>query len=155
MAGGTETVAEVAVTEKFFSLADLEQAPPDTVYAVIDVPELKTKMRLGSLTAEGMIAWMEGNSDPLQKNTAGLRLLVLSLVDVNNKRIGEVYLGGQLKPSPEMMQAFKKRDARFVGRLCNEAYKVNGMEDQVKAEAKKEEAKNVSGEAASVVSPSV
>jgi hypothetical protein len=99
----------------------------DTSYKVIDVPEWKGSIRIGSLNAEDMIDWVEANEGPA-KRTAGVRLIVKSLVDKDGKRIG----------TDQRIQAMKKKDARVLNRLVAEILELNGLNDK-KATAEKNE----------------
>lgn len=70
---------------RIFQSVDEMLAEPDVEYEL--VPGWNGMIRIGSLTAGDMIEWTEANEGEA-KRTAGLRLIVKSLVDSNGKRIG-------------------------------------------------------------------
>src|SRR5262245_30465846 len=70
---------------KVFESVDDMLAAPDVEYA--EVQGWNGIIRIGSLTAGDMIEWAEGNEGEA-KRTAGLRLIVKSLVNSEGKRIG-------------------------------------------------------------------
>lgn len=70
---------------KIFESMDEILAAPDIEYTT--VPGWNGLIRIGSLTAGDMIEWTEAN-DGEAKRTAGLRLIVKSLVNSEGKRIG-------------------------------------------------------------------
>jgi len=71
--------------EKIFESVEDMLAAPDVEYTTID--GWNGKIRIGSLTAGDMIEWAEANEGEA-KRTAGLRLIVKSLVNSEGKRIG-------------------------------------------------------------------
>lgn len=120
--------------DTFFATDDLE-------YKVIPVPEWKGSVRLASLTGDQLIAWAEANSkDDGARNESGTRILIMSIVDAENKRVG----------SEAMIKKMLKRNAGIVTRLIDEAMMLNGLRPK-----KVEALKNVSGEANSIASPIV
>lgn len=70
---------------KVFETVEDMLAAPDVEYATI--PGWSGLIRIGSLTAGDMIEWTEANEGEA-KRTAGLRLIVKSLVNSDGKRIG-------------------------------------------------------------------
>src|SRR5262245_13876768 len=68
----------------FESMEDM-LAEPDVEYAT--VPGWNGLIRIGSLTAGDMIEWTEANQGEA-KRTAGLRLIVKSIVNSEGRRIG-------------------------------------------------------------------
>ena len=70
---------------KVFESVDDMLAAPDVEYA--EVEGWNGLIRIGSLTAGDMIEWSEANEGEA-KRTAGLRLIVKSLVNSEGKRIG-------------------------------------------------------------------
>jgi hypothetical protein len=128
--------------ERLLNIEEIASAD-DTQYAVIDVPEWKGKIRIGTLPAGTLLDWVEANTGPA-KRTAGIRLVVESLVDANGKRIGE----------PKHIEIFKRKDSRVMNRIANEVLKLNGLAGGA-ADSKKieEQAGNASGEAHPDASP--
>lgn len=72
--------------DKIYETIEEILAEPDVEYALVPGWGDK-KIRIGSLTAGDMIEWSEANEGEA-KRTAGLRLIVKSLVDSQGKRIG-------------------------------------------------------------------
>ena len=124
--------------KKLLSIEEIDGVD-DTAYVEVDVPEWKGTIRFGSLPAGAMIEWVESNDGPA-KRTAGIRLLIRSLVDMDGKRIG----------TDKHIEIFKKRDARVCNRLLDVVLEMNGLSAK-----KQEAAKNDSSEAVSDVSPTV
>jgi hypothetical protein len=125
------------------SLDDIVQVD-DVRYDYVTVPEWSKPnqpavVRIGSLNAEDLIEFVESNEGPA-KRTAGLRLIIQSLVDEQGKRVGR----------PEHLQALKKKDAKACNRIVEAILKLNGIETRAQAAAK-----NASSEADSAASPTV
>ena len=113
---------------------DIVETKTDVQFAEIPVPEWKTKdgkesLRIGSLTGEDMIEWTEANEGPAKK-TAGIRLIIRSLVDDQGNRIGQ----------DTMIQPLLKRNSAVLNRIVRAVLKLNGMD-----KAANELAKNESG----------
>jgi len=81
-------------------------------------------VRLGSIDAGSMIEFVESNEGPA-KRTAGLRLIIKSLVDGNGARIGK----------EEHLQSWMKRSQKTCNRLVDEILKLNGLDKSAKAAA--------------------
>lgn len=135
MMSDKEKVVQLMSIEDFDNLED-------TQFVNVTVPEWKDKsgnaytLRLGSLTADDIMVWVDANEGPAKK-TAGLRLIINSLVDANGKRIG----------SDKMIGSLRKRNADVIRRLVEQVLKLNGMETDA------EKVKNASSEAPTVASP--
>jgi hypothetical protein len=139
-------MAEKEKSVQLMSVEDFDDLD-DTQFVEITVPEWKDKagnarvLRLGSLTADDMLSWVEANDGPAKK-TAGLRLIINSLVDASGTRIG----------SDKMIATLRKRNADVIRRLVEAVLKLNGMTVET------EKVKNVSSEAATgashIASPS-
>jgi len=127
-------------TKKILSIDEMF-AVDDTQFEVIDIPEWRGAIRIGSLRAGQMLEWVEANSGEAKKN-AGLRLIVDSLVDDAGVRIGK----------KEHIQKFKDRDHAVVTRIVERILDLNKMNVVKKQQA---DAKNGSGEAPTDASPSV
>lgn len=134
-------------------------AQDDTQYAVMRVPEWPNTrpIRLGSLTADQLVAWFETNQrliNALKTNdnqspndkTNGYRMFVMCLVDNDGNRIGLEADG--VTPIMKLVNGFRKKNPAVMARLINKAMALNGLrEDDVK------ERKNDSGEAVPAGSP--
>lgn len=94
-------------------------------------------VRLGTLTAGDVMEFIESNEGP-SKRSAGLRLIIKSLVDADGNRIGR----------PEMMDRFRKKNAQVVNMLVEKILILNGLSAK-----DAEKAKNELSEAASDASP--
>lgn len=86
-------------------------------------------VRIGSLTAGEMIEFVEAN-EGAAKRTAGLRLIVASIVDKDNKRIGDPKVHVDL---------FRKKSVKETSKIVDAILKMNGME---KAADVKDKVKN-------------
>ena len=128
----------MAEEQKFLSIDEILSVD-DTTYKVVEVPAWTGSVRLGSLNAEAVLAFVDAPEK--EKNVAGIRLLVESLVDASGKRIG----------NKGMIEKFKTRDMQTINMLVKEILTLNGMDDKKAAEA----VKNDSGETATAASPSV
>lgn len=117
---------------------ELLAACDDVQFKEISVPEWRGSIRIGSLTADDMIAWSESNDDPAQKRVAGINLLVKSLVDANGHRIG----------TEAFTAKFKRSSHTLINRLCQEVLAFNGMTARAQGAVK-----NGSGEAVPDASP--
>ena len=121
--------------EKLLSIEDIKDAP-DTEYDTVDA--FGGKVRIGTLDSGTLLDFLEANKGPA-KRTAGLRLIVASLVDKDGNRIGE----------PHHLEIFRKKSAKECTKLITAIRRLNGLE------VEKEEVKNVSSEAATDDSPTV
>ena len=134
------------MADEFLSVSDIEKQE-DVQFAIVDVPEWKDaagkpgKIRLGSLTGEDMIEWTESNEGPA-KRSAGLRLIIKSLVDSKGERTG----------SDRMLSVLQKRNTAVLNRLVREILKLNGMTKE-QQEASKNGSSEASGGASLIDSP--
>lgn len=85
------------------------------------------KFRVQSLTAGDLIEWSEANEGEA-KRTAGLRLIVKSLVDASGKRIAD----------DTHIAVFRKKAHKVTERIVREILKLNGMTVKQDADAKKD-----------------
>ncbi len=99
--------------KKILSIEEM-LAPQDTSF--VEVLAWGGVVRLGSLDAGEVLEFHESNKGPARK-TAGLRLLIKSLVDASGTRIGKA----------EHLDAFKKRDGKTIGKLTDAILKLNDM----------------------------
>jgi hypothetical protein len=131
----TEKVSE---KKKLLGIDEIVEAQ-DIQFTEVEVPEWGGTIRLGSLDAGELINFIEANDGPAKRN-AGLRLIIKSLVNEDNKRIG----------TDAHLEHFKKKNAKVCSRLVDEILKLNGLDAKGK-----DVPKNISGEATSDVSPTV
>jgi hypothetical protein len=117
---------------EFLSLGAMLDAE-DTTYSVVNMPEWGGKVRLGSLTAADMMEWLEANESA--KKTAGLRLIVKSLVDKDGKRVG----------NDEAIHKFAKKNTKAIDRLIKEILKLNGLDTKTQADAKNDSSETPDG----------
>lgn len=110
----TDAVAAVVPT---MSIEDMLSSS-DVEYRYIDMRPLgwKGRVRIGSLTAEDLIQWTETNDGPARR-TAGLRLLIKSLVDDTGERIGR----------DNMLERFKGKSHRAIDAIVKEVLDLNGL----------------------------
>lgn len=87
----------------------------DTIYETLEVPEWKGAIRLGTLDAGTMIEHVRQNEGPA-KFTAGIRMIVESLVDGDGRRIGK----------PEHQQILMKKNAVVTNRIADAILRLNG-----------------------------
>ncbi len=122
--------------KKVLSIEDM-LAAPNTQF--MEVNAWGGMVRLGSLSAEELIEFVEGNEDPKAKRVAGIRMIVRSLVNEAGERVG----------TEAHVPAFLKKDAATTNKLVEAVMELNGMR-----EPKVKEVKNDSGGAPTVASPS-
>jgi len=129
-----QDVASEPAPERILSVEELCAEAPDVEYDLVDLRPygVQGSLRLGSVSAEEMLEFAETNEGPAKK-TAGLRLLLRSVVDAQGKRIG----------SDKLIGALKKKNSRLVNDLAERALQLSGL-----APKAKETAKNASGGAA-------
>ena len=132
-AKGLNPVAEPEVFGSMDEILDVD----DVRYAI--VPAWGKRVRIGSLSAGDMLDFVESNEGPA-KRTAGLRLIIQSLVDKDGKRIGDI----------KKLDQLKKKDADITNKLVGHILKLNGMD-----EAARKVLGNDSSEAPSGASPTV
>ena len=101
--------------EKILSIDDIIAAD-DKEFATIPGFKAGEVFRIQSLTAGDMIEWSEANEGEA-KRTAGLRLIVKSLVDATGKRIA----------TDEHIGTLRKKSHRVTEGIVKEILKLNGM----------------------------
>lgn len=115
---------EAAVVE-YLSMDEVAAAPDveyDTVVAWAGKP-----IRIGSLTAADLIEWSEA-SEGEAKRTAGVRLIVRSMVDKDGNRIAnDTHIG-----------VFAKKSHKITETIVRAILKLNGMDVKADAAAKKD-----------------
>jgi hypothetical protein len=124
----TDKTAEVAVpsetapSEKVLSMAEIE-AGDDIEYTKIPAYKPGQCFCIGSLTAGDLIEWSEANETEA-KRTAGLRLIVKSLVDGIP---GENGATGKRIATEKDIATFRKKSHKVTERIVREILKLNGM----------------------------
>ena len=121
--------------KKILSIDDMLAAPNSQF---MEVEAWGGLVRIGSLSAQEMIEFVEGNEDPKRRRIAGIRMIVRSLVDEEGNHVG----------TEAHVNAFLKKDAATTNRLVEAIMELNGMR-----EPKVKEVKNVSGEVPTDASP--
>lgn len=99
-----------------FESMDEFLSEPDIEYAEIPGFTPGRKIRVGSLSAGDLIEWSEANETEA-KRTAGLRLIVKSMVNSKNERIGTD------KDIPKL----RIKSHKVTERIVKEILKLNGM----------------------------
>lgn len=105
------------------SMQDI-MAADDVEYAYVEGFKPGQVFRIQSLTAGDLIEWSEANEGEA-KRTAGLRLIVKSLVDEEGRSIA----------GPEHIAVFRKKSHKITERIVKDILKLNGM--NVKGDAVK------------------
>jgi len=98
---------------KFLSIDEM-LSTDDVTY--LEYPVWGGKIRLGTLDAGTMLDFMEQNEGP-GKKTAGIRLIIKSLVDKDGNRIGNM----------SMMEGFKKKNASVLNAIVDAILTLNGL----------------------------
>lgn len=113
---GTGNTADAAAGDPQQRILSVEEmlAAPDVQYDTI--PAWGGVVRIGSLTAGEMIEFAEANEGPA-KRTAGIRLIVRSLVDKDGNRIG----------TDKHIEAFKAKNAVETNKVVEAILKLNGL----------------------------
>lgn len=138
---------------KVASFEELEKAD-DTTYD--EVAALGLIIRIGSLSAADINEWVEANEDPQKKKEAGVRLAVKSIVNEDGARLpGCSDADFEEALFEAQVVTMRRKNASSVGKIVKAALALNGLRKKDDAPAApKEEAKNGSGEALTVASPS-
>jgi hypothetical protein len=111
-------MAEVINAAKIFETMDEMLAASDVEYAVID--GWSGSIRIGSLTAGDMIEWSEANEGEA-KRTAGLRLIVKSIVNSKGERIG----------NDKHIAMLRNKSHKVTEKIVREILRLNGMNTKV------------------------
>lgn len=104
----------MAEIKQFLTLEDVE-SKADVEYATINVPEWGGTMRIGTLSAHELVEFGEGNK--AASKTAGIRLIVQSIVDDNGNRIGDM----------RHIAMLQKKSAKVIARVVESILKLNDM----------------------------
>lgn len=114
---------------KVLSLKNIEDAP-NVEFDLVEA--WGGLVRIGSLTADQMIEHVEGLENPATKRMAGLRLIVLSLVDIDGKRLFTDETIGK------GVAIFGKKDSKTTSLIVRRLLKLNGMTRAAAEAAKKD-----------------
>lgn len=106
----TQKAKKVLSVEEMMAADDIEYAEVEAFGGVI---------RIGSIDAETMIAFVESNEGPA-KRTAGLRLIIKSLVDEHGNRIGK----------DEHLQRWKTKSQKTCNKIVQAILKLNGLSEE-------------------------
>jgi predicted site-specific integrase-resolvase len=106
---------ESEVDEHILSMDEI-LGSQDVEYATIEGWKAGTKIRIGSLSAGDLIEWTEANEGEAKK-TAGLRLIVKSLVDSNGRRIA----------TDRHLSSLRNMNHKQTERIIKDILKLNGM----------------------------
>jgi hypothetical protein len=99
----------------------------DTEYAEVPAFKEGDYFRIKSLTAGDMIEWSEANEGEA-KRTAGLRLIIKSVVDEH----------GKLALDDSNLIHLRKKNHKTTDRLVKEILKHNGLDVKAQADVKKD-----------------
>jgi len=105
----------------------------DVEFATVEGFTKDKPIRIGSLTAGDLIEWSEANESE-QKRTAGLRLIVKSLVNDQDVR----YAMGSPEIEARNITTLRAKSHKVTERIVKEILKLNGMRLKDDAEAKKD-----------------
>jgi hypothetical protein len=124
-----KTEAEKVLVEDDFLSVDEMLSSADVEYASVPAWNKSDgtpgNVRIGSLTAGDMIDFVQANEGPA-KATAGIRLIIKSLVDKNGVRVGDI----------KQMDAFKKKNSKITNSVVEAILKLNGLDKKVQETAK-------------------
>lgn len=125
----TATADVVNIQERVYASVDemVADGASEVEYAKIDGFKEGVKIRIGSVNAGDMIEWSEANEGEA-KRTAGLRLIVKSLVDGDGKRIG----------SDRDIIKLRTMRHNITERIVKEILKLNGMNVKTDTDTKKD-----------------
>lgn len=134
-------------TENETVVASLEQllGANDTKYAHVEA--YGVRVRIGSLSSEDMIEWLEANDDKSKSKFAGIRMIVKSFVDAEGKRLANVEDPAQFE---KYIEQFSKKDATSNGKVVKAVLELNGIRTP---KAVADALKNDSGETPTGASP--
>jgi hypothetical protein len=110
--------------KKILSIEEM-LASPNTEFREVDA--WGGTVRLGTLTAEEMIEFVEQNTDDKARRVAGIRMIVRSLVNEAGERIG----------TETHVPLFLKKDAATTNRIVEVVMEMNGMRTAKVEEVKK------------------
>ena len=107
--------------KKVLSVEEM-MAAPDIEYD--EVPAFGGIVRIGSIDSGQMIEFIEANEGPA-KRTAGLRMIIESIVDAEGKRIGNY----------TQLEQWKHRSQKTCDKIITAILKLNGLDKASKAAA--------------------
>ena len=127
---GQDTL-EAHTSEELLDL-DMALQTDDVVFRTLTIPEWPDKhgnpgkIRIGSLNAGDLIEFNEANEGPAKK-TAGLRLIVKSLVNAEGKRIS----------GEKDMNKWRSRNSAVCNRIVDDILDLNGLRTKEQQEKTK------------------
>jgi hypothetical protein len=123
----TEKAADRVIDMVYTSVDDMiTDGATEEQFALIDgFKEGGPKIRIGSVSAGDVIAWQETNEGEAKK-TAGLRLIIKSLVDMQGRRYST---------DKDILKLRQVRHS-ITERILGEIVKLNGMSKKKDADAK-------------------
>ncbi len=86
-------------------------------------------VKLGTVSSDDILEWLEENDKPANSKDAGLRLLIKSIVNEDGSRIA-------VANREAALVAIRKQDALQNGRLVKAALELNGVRQKAAADAK-------------------
>lgn len=81
-------------------------------------------VRVGSLTSDEVVDWLEGQKTPEQRKEASADLVARSLVDAEGKRIG---LDESGNPLPKLVTSLRRKKHSDLEAAVRELVKLNGL----------------------------
>lgn len=109
------------IVKKILSVDEM-MAAEDIQYA--EVEAFGGTVRIGSIDAGQMIEFVESNEGP-SKRTAGLRMIIKSLVDAEGVRIGK----------DEHLQLWMKRSQKTCNAIVQKILELNGLDSDAAKKA--------------------
>ena len=122
------------------SLEDIFGAD-DTKYELVEA--YGKTVKIGSLSSEDMVDWIEAQVDPASRKFAGILLLVMSLVGPDGARVPKTERAAAV-------ELFKAKHAESNRKIIRAARHLNGLDEIGKII---DALKNEQGEASTVASP--
>jgi len=122
-------MAEVSMPPQVESMEEIA-ASNDVEYTTVEGFTKDKPFRIGSLTAGDLIEWSEANEGEA-KRTAGLRLIIKSLVNSKNERYAMV-------AGDKNIQVLRGKSHKVTERIVKEILKLNGMTVKQEDAAKKD-----------------
>lgn len=115
-------MADEAVGKKVLSMEEFLAINDEEFF---EVPVGNDVLLIGSLTADDFIEWQEANEGPA-KRTAGLRLIVKSMVNKEHQRVG----------TDRHLELLKKKSVKVTEQVVKAIVKLNGLSVKGEGDAK-------------------
>lgn len=140
------------MSEKRMSFEDL-LASDDEIFEDVETP--RGTVRIGVMSSESAIEWIDDNDNPERNKYSGLRCVVKSIINVDGKHVGEDLSREDRRAlEDQILAGLVKRNYRTNGTLVERALIVNGFRKEKDKPSAGDALKNVSGETETSVSPS-